>query len=247
MKVLSALAEMIRSVMNFFANGLNSGSHKLNKYNDENVDIPAILDQVRRKSKKELDAQCTMLAESKAETEIVKGELTSKRTYLTNAIQSIDNIETQLKDETLSEAKRNELTDDLEMIRLGAESAISMITLYEQSIEEREVAIESMKTAIAKNKKDVYKLTSELEQLVVKQRLNKTQQNISNITLTGDFDLAKLKQVVNSEAALFKATAEVERQFKTEPETLVSEYGTETENKHKVDEMLKQYRAEKAA
>lgn len=247
MKLVTSLLNMLRSISTFFSNSLNSKANKLDEYNDANVDIGAILNNFVKKSDAEIKSQLDSLTKEKAELEKHTLLLDSKKSYLSSAIEAIDKMETIIADESTEKSKLIKTKGDLSMVKIGASDAIKTITMLENAIGERTVAIENMEINIQNNRSEAFKIKLELENLKLSKSLIATAKSMTSIKLSDDYDLKKLQDIVNSEKALFKASQEVEEKFNSDPQEVVEKYVNEADNDAKLQNLLDEYRQNKAA
>lgn len=247
MKLVTSFLNMLRSISTFFSNALSSKSNKLDEYNDANVDIGAILNNFVKKSDAEINKQLETLTKEKAELEKHNLLLDSKRTYLTSAIEAIDKMETIIGDELTEKSKLIKTKGDLSMVKIGASDAIKTITMLENAVGDRGVAIENMEINIQNNRSEAFKIKLELENLKLSKSLITTAKSMTSIKLSEDYDLKKLQDIVNSEKALFKASQEVDEKFNTDPQEVVDKYVSDTDNDTKLQNLLEDYRKNKVA
>ena len=242
MKLVQALLGMLRSISNYFANTVNNGTHELEKHNEKNINISAVLSEFIRKSEAEINKQLDDLKDAKAKREKNVSLKKERSAFLNTAIEALATMQEIMESSTSTEEARSKANGDYRMTRIHANQAMKVIEMLEASIEERGDLITKMEETIRTNQEEALEIRLQLEQLNLQKDLTITAKGMTKIRLSGQYDLQKLKDIVESEHVLFKVSQEVDEQFKSDGTSVVDSYVNPSQYDEKLNTMLADFR-----
>lgn len=245
--MLNRLLNLLRQIGVFFSQGVGKTAVQLEKHNEKNIDLNVVLSEFLRKSSKEIEDRKTNLKTHKAERETNIHNKADREKYLETAIMAMAKMEDIINDTTKTEEERTKASQDLRLTRIRASQALKIIEMLSISVTERTGMIETFETSIFKAEEEALEIRLELERLKMQKDLIITSKGMTEIKLNEQYDLRKLKEIVDSEQTLFKVSKEVDEKFGSNSEKIVEEYVNPSLNDAKLDVMLAEYKQKSKA
>lgn len=239
---MNRFLHLLRQIAVWFSQGVGKSAHQLEKHNEKNIDFDVLLSEFIRKSSQEIHDQIEGLKKNKADLKKNERQKLERDSNVETSIEAMAKMQEIIEDETQPEEKRRKAKSDLKMTKIRVNSSLKMSEMLATSIEMRKNLIVQYEDTISENEASALQIRLELETLKLQKDVLVTAQSMSKIKLNEQYDLKKLKDIVDSEQTLFEVCKEVDSQFNVDNEDVVQSYVAPNEFDSHIDEMVKKFR-----
>lgn len=238
---MNRFLQLLRQIAVWFSQGVGKSAHQLEKHNEKNIDFEVLLGEFIRKSGKEIGTQIDNLKANKADLSKNERQKSECDTSVQTSVEAMAIMQDIIEDETQPEEKRRKAQNDLRMTKIRVNSSLKQSEMLSNSIEMRKKLITEYEDTIQENQASALQIRLELESLKLQKDVLVSAQSMSKIKLNDQYDLKKLKEIVDSEQTLFEVSKEVDKQF-ADNEEVVQSYVAPNEYDSRIEDMVKNFR-----